>query len=572
MGKKIVFNLSNKFKLIPVTSNRVYELENNSCRMEFKTLSDDYMVYELHIEKEDGSKYMTTLERDEEKNLYIDLSSSMLSKSGILYIQLRGIKNDGYVIESNKQEIQILTFINATGDIPPEQETVVEKLLAEAQALKVKADILETLDVTEIDKGINVHYEDKDYQIVNGKDGKDGKDGVDGKTPVKGVDYFTDSEIEAIVNQPIDILMPEIGQVASDLEDETTARLRAEASMSQELDNKPNKSDVYTKEQSNALLDGKANSGTVEALNTNLRAEIAKKQNILTAGENITIVNNVISATGGGGTGDVTKEYLAQNYYDKLFFEDTVTLETTGDNTTVTSADIVYEGLVNASKVLSDSEKLKIETWLGLSETYLTMYNATPYQVNGNYVPAHKKYVDEHSGLSLAECDFVQTLGVYTGATTPIYINENIAIEVEFTAPEYVNDGCIIGTQKAQNGIHITLWDGQWCIGTGDYNYVYAGYHDSNRNKIIFNKNGKVYFNDTEVATITNISNNEGYILLGCRTDLQYNLYSAKYHRIRIYDSRTNELLYDFKPVKTGFYDANKNYYFTSDGLISPLI
>lgn len=57
--------------------------------------------------------------------------------------------------------------------------------------------------------------------------------------------------------------------------------------------------------------------------------------------------------------------------------------------------EFVKDGLVNNTNQLTDEEKLKIETWLGLSENYLTYYNATPYQVNGDYVPAHKKYVDE---------------------------------------------------------------------------------------------------------------------------------------------------------------------------------
>jgi predicted RNA-binding protein with RPS1 domain len=34
---------------------------------------------------------------------------------------------------------------------------------------------------------------------TNGKDGIDGKDGVDGKTPVKGVDYYTDAEKQDLI-------------------------------------------------------------------------------------------------------------------------------------------------------------------------------------------------------------------------------------------------------------------------------------------------------------------------------------------------------------------------------------
>lgn len=58
----------------------------------------------------------------------------------------------------------------------------------------------------------------------------------------------------------------------------------------------------------------------------------------------------------------------------------------------------VKEALVNNSIELNDEEKLKIETWLGLSENYLTYYNTTPYQVDSDYIPAHKKYVDNIVG------------------------------------------------------------------------------------------------------------------------------------------------------------------------------
>lgn len=60
--------------------------------------------------------------------------------------------------------------------------------------------------------------------------------------------------------------------------------------------------------------------------------------------------------------------------------------------------DLIKRSLVDNTISLTDSEKLKIESWLGLSENYLTYYNETPYQVNGDYVPAHKKYVDDIAG------------------------------------------------------------------------------------------------------------------------------------------------------------------------------
>lgn len=49
-------------------------------------------------------------------------------------------------------------------------------------------------------------------------------------------------------------------------------------------------------------ISGKVDSDTLTTIVTNLTAAIADKQDILTAGQNITIVGNVISATGGGAS------------------------------------------------------------------------------------------------------------------------------------------------------------------------------------------------------------------------------------------------------------------------------
>lgn len=56
--------------------------------------------------------------------------------------------------------------------------------------------------------------------------------------------------------------------------------------------------------------------------------------------------------------------------------------------------DLVKESLINNGNTLTDEEQLKIESWLGLADTYLTMTNETPYVVSGNYNPANKLYVD----------------------------------------------------------------------------------------------------------------------------------------------------------------------------------
>lgn len=70
---------------------------------------------------------------------------------------------------------------------------------------------------------------------------------------------------------------------------------------------------------------------------------------------------------------------------------------------------LVKDSLVNNTLSLNDDEQIKIETWLGLAHNYLTYYNETPYQVNDDYVPAHKKYVDDaikSSITNVLESDF----------------------------------------------------------------------------------------------------------------------------------------------------------------------
>lgn len=133
-------------------------------------------------------------------------------------------------------------------------------------------------------------------------------------------------------------------------------------------------------------------------------------QNVFRAnGQNVDVALNNIEANA------VDKNYIKDNYYDKSQ-SDALLLQkaSTGDlqalNTLLTEKintklsteeyntlrdSYVKNGLVNNSLSLTDEEKLKIETWLGLSENYLTTYNTTPYVVEGQYNPTHKKYVDE---------------------------------------------------------------------------------------------------------------------------------------------------------------------------------
>lgn len=94
----------------------------------------------------------------------------------------------------------------------------------------------------------------------------------------------------------------------------------------------------------------------------------------------------------------------------------------------------VIKALKNNSISLTDSEKLAIETWLGLSENYLTYYNATPYLVNADYIPAHKKYVDEQINKPWTKIEFTST-----SADRLLTVIENIRcteIKANITIPQ----------------------------------------------------------------------------------------------------------------------------------------
>ena len=74
------------------------------------------------------------------------------------------------------------------------------------------------------------------------------------------------------------------------------------------------------------LVDIKLDVSDLKDANQTIRTEIADKQDKLTAGENITIEDGVISATGGGGTtlpdlGNPEAAFLRKNYKNELFWD-----------------------------------------------------------------------------------------------------------------------------------------------------------------------------------------------------------------------------------------------------------
>lgn len=417
--KQIRFNLDNNFRLTLSSANQLFELENNSAELIFTTAVRTDMKYELHCENKTSKFYQELTKSD-------DVISCILTDAflqpGSTKIQLKGIGPNNYIIESNQLSFSVKPFINARGVPSPSQQGEFEKLILEVKEVHEQVNrntsSINTLDtsikavksdITRLDGKIN-NKPDKSY-VDNELSKKADKSSVDDKADKTYVDTelskktdksYVDAQLstkadKSSVNAKADktyvdteltkkantsAIPTKISQLQND------SNFTTKTYVDTELAKKADTSTVTSKAEKTYVdteLAKKADTSTVssKAEKTYVDEELSKKQNKLTAGTNITIdpETNTISASG-GGEGDVTKEYLEQNYYNKS------SIDSNRDN-------YVKDGLVNNSNTLSDEEKLKIETWLGLPETYLTTYNETPYSVDSDYNPAHKKYVDD---------------------------------------------------------------------------------------------------------------------------------------------------------------------------------
>lgn len=413
--KSIKFNLSENFNLVPILSNRIFELENNSCLMEFVTVVDPEMVYELHIERNTGEKFLKVLDKNIDGSVSIKLTSSILAKTGSIRIQVKGVK-DHFVIESNAIELDILTFINASDDIPEKEQSEFEKLIIKVEGIDAHVKIIDSELLDYIQK---FEYLVSDVENISNKVDSDEaairdleKDfhDVSGELENKA----NKSDIPTLVSQ----LENDSNFVNQNYVDNNIAEVIGEIeAVADVLPNKANKNDVYTKEQTNALLDTKASTGTVEALNTNLRSEINKKQDKLVAGSNISIDGNVISSTG-GGEGDVTKKYLEDNYYDKQFFEDISTLEIEDDKTP--------NKLIEEKDICYSSLPTYCGKWLG-DNLYRRVYVVNSGIAKGNEI----KVADKPSNMKF--CPFITATivgansanNVMTNSDCRAYVNDN---------------------------------------------------------------------------------------------------------------------------------------------------
>lgn len=144
--------------------------------------------------------------------------------------------------------------------------------------------------------------------------------------------------------------------------------------------------DYYTKEDINALLLNYVTSSDIEE---KLKGYVKSNDYATKDNAGIIKVDDIYNVSVDNGA--IHTNSLTQSQYEEKANDIFISK---GILENIKNA-YVKDGLVNNNVELTDEEKIKIETWLGLPENYLTYYNEIPYTVSGQYNPTTKKYVDE---------------------------------------------------------------------------------------------------------------------------------------------------------------------------------
>lgn len=202
--KNIIIKINKETRMVELTrttigndgenlqGNFVFEFEdefvNGQARLEYIINNEKNYVFLDKIEE----AYMTPIK-------------SFLTKKGTIDMQLvvlQGTDEENVpIFKSNMFYIHCNNSINAEIEEPEVSSDWFEM----ANTKLNQADNL-NINAIQTSQGTNINITDKQgvtssTEVQNGKDGVDGKDGKDGYTPIKGVDYFTQSDINQIVNQ-----------------------------------------------------------------------------------------------------------------------------------------------------------------------------------------------------------------------------------------------------------------------------------------------------------------------------------------------------------------------------------
>lgn len=350
-----------------------------------------YLEYERDTEK----GYLQMNQVGEEYQL--EIKSSLLTKEGRIYLQLRVTEDatpEGIpVFKSNKFYLEVKEAINATAEIPdeyPEWIDTANEKIKEMDNLNITTERVEDgVDIVLTDKKGNTTR----TEVKDGAPGPQGPQGEPGAVKMQVVDTLpATGETDTIY------LVKKSNPGEQNLYDEY---VYANGAWEHIGDTSVDLTDYYTKEESDRKLN--------------------EKQNTLTPGDNITIENNVISASGG------LPELLNQEI-------DLTSIETgayiiSGTNTVIKTGDFVHRGIFvnNQSRAILIACKVNNSGFgtgiliegdfksgvYGSKRSRIILYNYDGYDVldatnilfknntitytpTADYHPATKKYVDDN--------------------------------------------------------------------------------------------------------------------------------------------------------------------------------
>lgn len=231
--KRIDFTLSNGFYLKNVNTVQLFELENNTCEIAVKTQVTHGMAYELHFECE-GEKTRILGEIDD-NTIKCLLPASLLKKKGALKMQLRGITEDERAIESNAITFEVGEFINATHEPTPEEESEIERLFVRVTELEEK-EVNLTAFANALDA--NLAEETKLRMFFDTQIHEDLTEEIkERKQQVQEQDELINQLADAMADKrAVEVLQEQVGEFASDLEDETKARHDAESAIDADIE------------------------------------------------------------------------------------------------------------------------------------------------------------------------------------------------------------------------------------------------------------------------------------------------------------------------------------------------
>ena len=334
-----------------------YEGENQANKLVF-SFDDEFVdgSAQLNIKRGNDNGYVALIKVGETYEL--EVKSSLVSKIGDVTFQLQVSKSDGTIYKFDTFIMTVKDAIDSDIPLPedyPSWQEAISTALAEMDNINIsidKVDTTTTVSVTD-KKGAITEVEIHDgangkdgKDGINGADGKDGKDGKDGFSPIATVTQtdtgatisITDTNgttIATVKNgkdgssgileetDPIytaekstlalkSELPTKLSQLQNDskfissyTETDPTIPTHVKNITQENITNWNNKSEFSG--SYNDLTD-KPTIPSVEGLATTeqLTQGLATKQDTLTAGDNITIENGVISSLGGGS---VIKEF-----------------------------------------------------------------------------------------------------------------------------------------------------------------------------------------------------------------------------------------------------------------------